>query len=194
MLSLYGEQILFTAIELLMIYSGSWCSVYLILKLIYTKQNGMTPLRQASFNGHQDVVDVLLRAGANPDLQDKVSKVLCIQTWIFILNPVKPDTLYFTCCMQAIRSNMRTVSLSFVFMAENFYVSLSFVFMEENFWRHSSYTLMIKCSFLSSMSFSTWILNVFFFYHITTTNHASTLINQSCLRNRGHFCRFSQQC
>ena len=35
-------------------------------------QNGSTALQQASFNGHYQVVDLLLKAGANPDLQDEV--------------------------------------------------------------------------------------------------------------------------
>ena len=37
-----------------------------------TIQNGCTALQQASRKGHQKVVELLLRAGANPDLQDKV--------------------------------------------------------------------------------------------------------------------------
>ena len=37
-----------------------------------TIQNGWTALEQASFKGHQKVVELLLGAGANPDLQDKV--------------------------------------------------------------------------------------------------------------------------
>ena len=35
-------------------------------------QNGSTALQQASFNGHYQVVDLLLKAGANPDVQDEV--------------------------------------------------------------------------------------------------------------------------
>ena len=37
-------------------------------------QNGSTALQQASFNGHYQVVDLLLKAGANPDLQDEVRR------------------------------------------------------------------------------------------------------------------------
>ena len=37
-----------------------------------TIQDGWTALQQASINGHQKVVELLLRAGAKPDLQDKV--------------------------------------------------------------------------------------------------------------------------
>ena len=38
-----------------------------------TIQNGWTALKQASNRGHHKVVEVLLRAGANPNLQNKVS-------------------------------------------------------------------------------------------------------------------------
>ena len=38
-----------------------------------TIQNGWTALKQASIRGHHKVVEVLLRAGANPNLQNKVS-------------------------------------------------------------------------------------------------------------------------
>lgn len=37
-------------------------------------QDGETALEQASMKGHQKVVESLLGAGANPDLQDKVRK------------------------------------------------------------------------------------------------------------------------
>ena len=37
-----------------------------------TTQPGWTALKSASFNGHHNVVELLLGAGANPDLQDKV--------------------------------------------------------------------------------------------------------------------------
>ena len=38
----------------------------------FTIQDGWTALKQASFKGHHKVVELLLGAGANPDLQDKV--------------------------------------------------------------------------------------------------------------------------
>ena len=38
----------------------------------FNVQNGWTSLKQASFWGHWKVVELLLRAGANPDLQDEV--------------------------------------------------------------------------------------------------------------------------
>ena len=38
-----------------------------------TIQDNWTALKQASFLSHQKVVELLLQAGANPDLQDKVS-------------------------------------------------------------------------------------------------------------------------
>ena len=37
-----------------------------------TIQDGWTALKRASFKGHHKVVELLLGAGANPDLQDKV--------------------------------------------------------------------------------------------------------------------------
>ena len=37
-----------------------------------TIQYGVTALQQASSKGHQKVVELLLRVGAKPDLQDKV--------------------------------------------------------------------------------------------------------------------------
>ena len=37
-----------------------------------TIQDGFTALENASYNGHHKVVELLLGAGANPDLQDKV--------------------------------------------------------------------------------------------------------------------------
>ena len=35
-------------------------------------QNGRTALTRAASNGHEQVVDVLLKAGAKPDIQSKV--------------------------------------------------------------------------------------------------------------------------
>jgi len=37
-------------------------------------QYGYTALRTASFNSHSKVVEVLIAAGANPDVQDKVRR------------------------------------------------------------------------------------------------------------------------
>ena len=36
------------------------------------QENGMTALNWAAQKGHKQVVDVLLKAGASPDIQDKV--------------------------------------------------------------------------------------------------------------------------
>ena len=57
-------------------------------------QDGETALEQASFKGHQKVVELLLRAGANPDLQDKVKVEhahanLSNGKW-YVIQPVKP--------------------------------------------------------------------------------------------------------
>ena len=46
--------------------------VGLLFPLISFMQNGWTALKRASFNGHHKVVELLLRAGANPDLQSEV--------------------------------------------------------------------------------------------------------------------------
>ena len=40
-------------------------------------QSGQTALEQASFKGHHKVVELLLEAGANPDLQDVVRTGVC---------------------------------------------------------------------------------------------------------------------
>ena len=40
-------------------------------------QNGCTALQRASFYGHHKVVELLLGAGANPDLQDVVRTGVC---------------------------------------------------------------------------------------------------------------------
>ena len=57
-----------------------YCHQTIILKLsnvvtitLFAIQDGHTALRTASFNGHQKVLELLLGAGANPDLQDKVT-------------------------------------------------------------------------------------------------------------------------
>ena len=39
-------------------------------------QDGQTALQQASIKGHHNVVEFLLGAGANPNLQDKVGKFI----------------------------------------------------------------------------------------------------------------------
>ena len=43
------------------------------------KQNGLTALDLASFSDHHQVVELLLRAGANPDLQDEVRTEVYLQ-------------------------------------------------------------------------------------------------------------------
>ena len=40
-------------------------------------QDGYTALRIASGKGHHKVVEVLLGAGAKPDIQDQVRTVVC---------------------------------------------------------------------------------------------------------------------
>ena len=42
-----------------------------------TVQNGVTALGESSAKGHHKVVELLLGAGAIPDLQDKVRTVVC---------------------------------------------------------------------------------------------------------------------
>ena len=46
---------------------------HVVALTLSTMQNGWTALKQASRRGHHKVVEVLLRAGANPNLQNKVS-------------------------------------------------------------------------------------------------------------------------
>ena len=49
----------------------SWYSH--IISLCSSHQNGRSSLMRASENGHEEVVRMLLSAGANVDLQDEVS-------------------------------------------------------------------------------------------------------------------------
>ena len=66
----------------------------------FTIQNGWTALEKASFNGHHKVVELLLGAGANPDLQNKVRtgwdsgvhSNLSNRRWHF-MHPVIPRSL-----------------------------------------------------------------------------------------------------
>ena len=51
-----------------------------------TMQDSWTALERASFNGHHKVVEVLLGAGANPDLQNKVR------------TEQDPEILPYCCC------------------------------------------------------------------------------------------------
>ena len=65
-----------------------------------TIQDGQTALEAASVEGHHKVVEILLGAGANPDLQDKVMTIqnsgvhinLSSGMW-YILHPVRPGTI-----------------------------------------------------------------------------------------------------
>ena len=45
---------------------------HVVTRTHFTIQDGYTALRTASFNGQHKMVELLLGAGANPDLQDKV--------------------------------------------------------------------------------------------------------------------------
>ena len=40
-------------------------------------QDGMTALAWAASKGHEQVVDLLLKAGANPDHQNQVTECVC---------------------------------------------------------------------------------------------------------------------
>ena len=68
-----------------LIYIQVYCHHTIILQLShevtvthFTIQNGETALDQASINGHHKVVELLLGAGANPNVQDKVKTVMHI--------------------------------------------------------------------------------------------------------------------
>ena len=43
------------------------------VRLIYFMQFGITPLHQASLNGHKEIVELLLTLGASVDLLDTVT-------------------------------------------------------------------------------------------------------------------------
>ena len=47
-------------------------------------QDGLTALARAAYGGHEQVVDVLLKAGANPDNQDQVTE--CVRTDCNVIN------------------------------------------------------------------------------------------------------------
>ena len=51
---------------------------YIILLLLcyYIQKYGITSLAVAARKGREQVVDVLLKAGANPDIQDKVIAIV----------------------------------------------------------------------------------------------------------------------
>ena len=51
---------------------------HVVVRTHSTIQDGWTALKRASFEGHHKVVEVLLGAGANPDLQDQVRTVVCM--------------------------------------------------------------------------------------------------------------------
>ena len=65
-----------------------------------TIQDGWTALKLASIKGHHKVVELLLGAGANPDLQSKVRTEqnsgvhvnLSNRRW-YVLHPVKPGAI-----------------------------------------------------------------------------------------------------
>ena len=57
---------------LLSYFNMTACYCTILFPLFLFIQDGLTALERASFSGHHKVVELLLRAGANPDLQDKV--------------------------------------------------------------------------------------------------------------------------
>ena len=76
------------------------CCQLLLFILSPTIQDGDTALERASFIGHHKVVELLLGAGANPDLQDKVRTAqdsgvhvnLSNERW-YVLHLVKPGAI-----------------------------------------------------------------------------------------------------
>ena len=55
-----------------------------------TVQNGISPLYAASKEGHTDVVDILLKSGANPNLPTLVQEVVCSFSHFHIMGVVEP--------------------------------------------------------------------------------------------------------
>ena len=46
--------------------------------MLIIQENGMTALAWAAYEGHEQVVDVLIKAGANPDIQNQVTECVHI--------------------------------------------------------------------------------------------------------------------
>ena len=55
-----------------------------LLTLLYSHQNGRTALINAAYNGHSEVVRLLLEAGALTEAKDNVSKRISICTCVCV--------------------------------------------------------------------------------------------------------------
>ena len=55
------------------------CTILLLWCLFIIQEDGATALIMAAHEGHEQVVGVLMKAGANPDIQDKVTE--CVRAY-----------------------------------------------------------------------------------------------------------------
>ena len=63
----------FSFCDLHLLYkSHQLCHIFIFILSIFLTQNGSTPLCLASENGHSDVVNILIRNGANVNLARNV--------------------------------------------------------------------------------------------------------------------------
>ena len=69
----------------------------------------MTALAWAAHQGYEQVVDVLLKAGANPDIQDNVCYFL-----MHIINTVVRTTLLHACLCRSLRGLHFTMLLNMI--------------------------------------------------------------------------------